>query len=125
MYYTVLGEGRSSVVDRPLNVRWVVGSIPLGAQIKLFVVLASAPQLVKKGDGMYYAAYVIMHIKEPLLLMGNSVPCTGGSGFPFVICMVLNHMSHDYITLNKMVLIFFSFFTILHCAVLYHTIFFI
>ena len=36
----------SSVVERPLMVRWVVGSITLGGPIELFLVAASAPQLV-------------------------------------------------------------------------------
>ena len=45
-----------------------------------------------KGRGMYYPVYGMMHIKEPLLLIGKSRPC-GGSGFPlslsewsFTIC---------------------------------------
>ena len=32
--------------ERPLEVQWVVGSIPLGGPIKLFLVPASASQLV-------------------------------------------------------------------------------
>ena len=34
-----------------------------------------------KGCGMYYPVYVMMHIKELLLLIGKSSPC-GGSRFP-------------------------------------------
>ena len=34
-----------------------------------------------KGCGMYYPVCVMMHIKEPLLLIGKSSLC-GGSGFP-------------------------------------------
>ena len=34
-----------------------------------------------KGPGMYYPVCGMMHIKEPLLLIGKSSPC-GGSGFP-------------------------------------------
>ena len=34
-----------------------------------------------KGRGMYYPVYGMVHIKEPLLLIGKSSPC-GGSGFP-------------------------------------------
>ena len=34
-----------------------------------------------KGHGMYYPVCGMMHIKEPLLLIGKSSPC-GGSGFP-------------------------------------------
>ena len=46
-----------------------------------------------KGCGMCYPVCGMMHIKEPLLLIGKSSPC-GGSGFPislsewsFTICM--------------------------------------
>ena len=46
-----------------------------------------------KGCGMYYPVCGMVHIKEPLLLIGKSSPC-GGSGFPlslsewsFTICM--------------------------------------
>ena len=46
-----------------------------------------------KGRGMCYPVCGMVHIKEPLLLIGNSSPC-GGSGFPpsqskwsFTICM--------------------------------------
>ena len=45
-----------------------------------------------KGCGMCYYLYDMVHIKEPLLLLGKSSPC-GGSGFPlslfewsFTIC---------------------------------------
>ena len=62
------GAGRSSEVDRSLMVRWVVGPI------ELFFVPASA--------GMCYPVCGMVHIKEPLLLIGNSSLC-GGSGFPF------------------------------------------
>ena len=34
-----------------------------------------------KGRGMYYPVCGMMHIKEPLLLIGKSSLC-GGSGFP-------------------------------------------
>ena len=62
-------------------VRWVVGSILHGGPIELFLVPASVPRLCNKGGGMYYPVCVMMHIKEPLLLIGKSSPC-GGSGFP-------------------------------------------
>ena len=38
---------------------------------------------VNKGRGMCYPVCGMMHIKEPLLLMGKSSPC-GGSGFPYL-----------------------------------------
>ena len=34
-----------------------------------------------KGRGIYYPVFGMMHIKEPLLLIGKVSPC-GGSGFP-------------------------------------------
>ena len=46
-----------------------------------------------KSRGMYYPACGMMHIKEPLLLIGTSILC-GGNGFPlsltewsFTICV--------------------------------------
>ena len=54
-----------------------------------------------KDRGMCYPVCEMMHIKEPLLLIGKSSPC-GGSGFPlslsewsFTICLY-------HITVNKM-----------------------
>ena len=35
-----------------------------------------------KSRGMYYPACGIVHIKNPLLLVGKSRPCSGGCGFP-------------------------------------------
>ena len=61
-------------------VRWVIGSIFHGGPIELFHILASAPRLWNKGCGMCYPVYGMMHIKEPLLLIGKSSPCDG-SGF--------------------------------------------
>ena len=68
-------------------VRWVIGSILHGGPIDLFLAPVSSPRLV------YYPVCGMMHIKEPLLLIGNSSLC-GGSGFPlslsewpFTICM--------------------------------------
>ena len=60
---------------------------------EVFLVPTSAPRLVNKGRGMCYPVCGMMHIKEPLLLIGKSSLC-GGSGFPpsqfewsFTICM--------------------------------------
>ena len=47
-----------------------------GGPIELFLVPASSP-----GRGMCYPVCGIVHIKEPLLLIGKSSLC-GGSGFP-------------------------------------------
>ena len=51
----------------------------LGGPIELFLVPASASRMCNKGRGMYYPGCGIMHIKEPLLLIGYNC---GGSGFP-------------------------------------------
>ena len=40
---------------------------------------------INKGCGMYYPVSVMVHIKDPLLLIGKSSPCSGGSKFPFSI----------------------------------------
>ena len=34
-----------------------------------------------KGHGMCYPVYEMVHIKDVLLLIGKSSPCSGGSGF--------------------------------------------
>ena len=47
----------------------------------LFLVPDNALCLVNKGHGMCYPVYGMVHIKDPLLLIGNS-PCSGNSGFP-------------------------------------------
>ena len=41
----------------------------------------------------------MVHVKDPLLLIGKNSPC-GGSGFPFTISMLLYHMSNT-VTVNK------------------------
>ena len=49
-----------------------------GGPIELFLVLHD---WCNKGRGMCSPVCGMMHIKEPLLLIGKSSPC-GGSGFP-------------------------------------------
>ena len=60
--------------DRRIDPSW-------GGPIELFLVPASAPRLVYKGRGMCHPVCGMVHIKEPLLLIGKSSTC-GGSGFP-------------------------------------------
>ena len=38
-----------------------------------------------KGHGMCYPVCGMGHIKVPLLLIGKSSPCSGGSMFPFLL----------------------------------------
>ena len=66
--------------ERLLMVRWVIGSILIGP-IKLFLVPVSAPDWYNKGCGMCHPVYGMVHIKEPLLLIGKSSLC-GSNGFP-------------------------------------------
>ena len=74
-------------------VRWVVGSILHG--VDPFNYFLFQLVLHKKGRGMCYPVCGMVHIKEPLRLIGKSSPC-GGSGFPlslsewsFTICPTL------------------------------------
>ena len=68
--------------------------LSLGGPNELFLVPASVPRLVYQR----YVLFCLWYIKEPLLLIGKSIPCSG-SGFPlllsewfFTICLtpVLN-----------------------------------
>ena len=77
-----LGAERSSEVERSLMVRWVVGSILHGVDpLSYFSFQPVIHDWCNKGCGMYYPVCVIMHIKEPLLLIRKRSLC-GGSGFP-------------------------------------------
>ena len=74
-------------------VRWVVGSNLHGVDpLSYFSFQPVLHDWCNKGRGMCYPVCGMMHIKEPLLLIGMSSPC-GGSGFPlslsgwsFTIC---------------------------------------
>ena len=74
--------GRSSEVERSLMVRWVVGSILHGVNpLSYFSFQPVLHDWCNKGRGMCYPVCGMVHIKEPLLLIGKSSLC-GGSGFP-------------------------------------------
>ena len=63
-------------------VRWVVGSILHGVDpLSYFSFQPVLHDRCNKGRDMYYPVCGMVHIKEPLLLIGKSIPC-GGSGFP-------------------------------------------
>ena len=75
-------------------VRRVVRLIVHGGPIELFLVLASAPRLV-----VCVILSGMVHIKEPMLLIRKSGPCSGDSGFPFslsewsfTICLLGKHI---------------------------------
>ena len=72
-------------------VRWVVGSIPTGGPIELFLMFGPVlHNRCNKNRSMYYPVRVMVYVKDTLLLKGKSSPSSGGSGFPNQ--MVLNHM---------------------------------
>ena len=74
-------------------VRWFVGSILHGVDpLSYFSFQPVLHDWCNKVRGMYYPVCGMVHIKEPLLLIGKSSLC-GGNGFPlslsewsFTIC---------------------------------------
>ena len=75
-------------------VRWVVGSILRGGPTELFLVPASECSTtgVTKVVVCVIPVCGMMHIKEPLLLIGKNSPC-GGSGFSLSLYVVFYYMS--------------------------------
>ena len=73
-------------------VQWIFRSIVHSGRIGLFLVQPVLHDWFNKGCGMCYPVCVMVHIKEPLLLIGKSSP-GGSSRFPLVISTVLYHMS--------------------------------
>ena len=69
-------------------VQWVVRSILHGGPIELFLVPASVTN--DKGRGMCYPVCGMVHIKEPLLLIGKSSLC---SLFSFFNCFIIPELS--------------------------------
>ena len=64
-------------------VRWVVGSILHGVNpLSYFSFQPVLHDWCNKDRGMCYPVCGMVHIKEPLLLIGKSSLC-GGSGIPF------------------------------------------
>ena len=91
----VIFKNKVLVLVHLLMVQWVVRSILRDRPNDLFLVLVL--HMYNKGHGMCYPVCGMMHIKEPLLLIGMSSPC-GGSRFPlllsewsFTICLTPNN----------------------------------
>ena len=57
-------------------VQWVVGSILHGGPIKPFL-----NDWCNKGRGMCYPVCEVVHINDPLLLIGKNSKYTGAAGF--------------------------------------------
>ena len=91
-------------------VRWVVGSILHGVDLLSYFSFQSALQdWCNKGRGMCYPVCGMVHIKEPLLLIGKSSLCDG-SGFAlslsewfFTICPTPYNRKYNVLSasLNK------------------------
>ena len=98
-YYYYLISNRSETYLRGKSVRsWYDGSSDRSFMVDPYSYFSFQPVLhnwCNKGRGMCYPVCGMMHIKEPLLLIGKSSPY-GGSGFPlslsewyFTICLTL------------------------------------
>ena len=75
-YSSVVRAFAHGAIGRRIDPSW-------GGPIELFLVPASAPRR-NKGRGMCYPICGMVHIKEPLLLIGKSSPC-GDSGFRLLL----------------------------------------
>ena len=64
------------MVERPLIVRRVLGTIPHGEPTELFVVQSMFHHWCNTGPAILYVGMV--HVKDPLLLIGKGIPCSGG-----------------------------------------------
>ena len=89
-YSTCLSWSHTSVINS-----WCDGSSDLSFMVDPLCYFSFQPVFhdwCNKGRGMYYPVCGMMHIKEPLLLIGNSSSC-GGSEFlllsewSFTICL--------------------------------------
>ena len=81
------------MVDRPLVVRWVVGSSPHVGRTELSWFQPVLHAWYNKSYGMCYPVCGKVRMKDPLLLIKKSSQCSGDSGFPlqlsewsFTIC---------------------------------------
>ena len=79
-------------------VRWAISSILDRGPIELFLIPAGSHDWCNKGCGMCYHVCGVMHIKDPLMLIEKSNPCSDGSGYPFslsecsfTICLMPNN----------------------------------
>ena len=93
-FKTIHGARCSSVVECPLMVRWVIGSIPR----ELILFPTSAALLVNKRD-LCFPVCGMVYVKDPFLLVGNINPYSSSNGFPlslsewsFTTCTKLNKM---------------------------------
>ena len=55
------------MVECPLMVQWVIGSIPYGEPNELFLFQPVLHNWCNKGNGMYYPFSWMVHVKDLLL----------------------------------------------------------
>ena len=73
-------------------VRWVVGSILHGVNpLSYFSLQPVLHDWCNKGCGMCYPVCGMVHIKEPLLLIGKSSLCGILGCFIILYCIVLSY----------------------------------
>ena len=80
------GKSIRSWYNRPLNRFFMVDPL------SYFSFQAVIQDSCNKGHGMYYPVCEMVHIKEPLLLIRKSSPCSGGNRFSewsLTICLML------------------------------------
>ena len=83
-------------------VRWVVGSILHGMDpLSYFSFQPVLHNWCNKGRGMYYPVCGMMHIKEPLLLIGKSSLCAAAGFLSRYLSGPLPYVGR-HITVNKM-----------------------
>ena len=56
-----------------------------------------------EGRGICYPVCGVVHIKEPLLLIGKSCSCSGGSEFPLSLACMNGPLPQRHITVLKCV----------------------
>ena len=62
-------------------VRWDIGLILHDGPIELFLFQPVLHDWCNKGHGKCYSVCGMVHIREPLLPIGKSSPCSGAAGF--------------------------------------------
>ena len=65
----------NSVAERPVMVRWVIGSILHGGPIKQFLVLGNAPQLVCRGGSGFPLSLAKWYFMTPYNRKIKCVEC--------------------------------------------------
>ena len=89
------------MVERSLLVQWAVGSILLGRLIDPFF---RSNHCFTTGVSNVMVCTILSvgsYIKDPLLLIEKSSPCSGGSGLPLLPSGHLPYVRR-HITVNKM-----------------------